>query len=248
MNARVKAAMIFFLLSGCSQQVVRQDPGKLAPVSYQSSDVGRLRRLALAPIQYEFSNGGLRQTETENGTRRELLSVTRKILGDEKGYEAIPFQIYEDIIPQKFHMSEEQFREHLDLLTEWAKSSGDGEQPPERVATAASKLGHPINADGIVIIRGSVSLPNPYACLGNSILVTGPFFPLGTLYFCRMEGSIRADIYEVSSGRIVWRRELHDRQHTDAGGTARIFHNLGLPQLFQPLEHAAQKDPRKEQR
>jgi len=145
MIAKIKIIIILLLVSGCTQQMVRQDPRGL----YQTSDVWRRRRLAIAPIQYEFSRGGDRDVKTEDSVRRELLTAARKILSEEKGYEATPLQIYEDIIPQKFNMFEEQFREHLDLLTTWAKSSGDGEQPPERVAAAASKLGRPLNVDGL---------------------------------------------------------------------------------------------------
>lgn len=117
MIAKITIVAILLLVSGCSQHMVGQDPKAVAPVSTKTSDGWRLRRLAFAPIQYEFSNAGKRQTETENSTRRDLLSVTRKILSDEKGYEVIPLQIYEEIIPQKFHISEEQFKEHLDLVT-----------------------------------------------------------------------------------------------------------------------------------
>jgi hypothetical protein len=246
----VKIITMLLFLSGCSQQMFRQDPKGIAAVSYQTHDGWRLRRLAIAPIQYEFSKGGERQTETENATRRELLSVTRKILSEEKEYELIPLQIqiYEDIIVQKFSLSEEQFKEHLDFLTAWATTSGDGEQPPERVATAASKLGHPLNVDGLLILRGSMSLPDPIKCVGNSLLVTGPFFPLGRLYFCQMETHIRADIYEVSTGRIVWRRELRDNRALSRGGVAQIFRNVGASQLLQPLERAAVKNSTEEQR
>ena len=244
----VKITILLLFISGCSQQIVRQDPKDITPVSYQASDAWRLRRLAIAPIQYEFSNGGERQMETENSTRRELLSAMRKILSDEKGYEVVPLQIYEDIIAQKFHLSEKQFKEQLDLLTEWTKGSGDGEQPPERVATAASKLGHPLNADGLVILQGSMSLPNHAKCIGSSILATGPLFPLGTLYFCQMESRLRADIYEVSTGRIVWRRELRDSRSLNAGGIIQIFRNVGAPQLFQPLERAVAKNSTEEER
>lgn len=241
MIAKMKIVVILLLVSGCAQHMAGQDPSAL----YQTSDVWRLRRLAIAPIQYEFSNGGERQTETENSTRRELLFVTRKILGDEKGYEVVPLQIYEDIILQKFNISEEQFKEHLDLLTTWAKSSGNGEQPPERVTIAVSKIGRPLNVDGLVIIHGSMSLPTA-KCIGSSILVTGPFFPLGSLYFCQMESRMRADIYEVSTGRIVWRRELRDRGNVNAA--VQISRNVRLPQLFRPLEHAAAKNSTEKQR
>jgi len=233
MIAKIKMIIILLLFSGCAQHMAGQEPRSL----YQTAERWRLRRLVIAPIQYEVSNGGERQTETENSARRTLLATARKILSDEKGYEVIPLQIYEDIIPQKFNLSVEQFRQQFDLLTEWAKSSGYGEQPPERVAAATSKLGAPLNVDGLVILQGSRSLPGKAAtikCIGGSILVLGPLFPLFlTLVplFCQMEGRMRADIYEVSTGKIVWRRELWDRPYI----------NVGLPQLFQPLEHAAPK-------
>lgn len=115
------------------------------------------------------------------------------------------------------------------------------------MTTAVSKLGDPLQVDGLVILRGSMSLPDPIKCTGNSVLVAGPFFPLATIYFCRVESHIRADIYEVSSGRIVWRRELRDSQHVGGGGIARIFRNVGVGPLFQPLEHAAVKNPTEEQ-
>jgi hypothetical protein len=165
--------------------------------------VGSLRRLALAPVKYRYFRGAEQIPELEVQTARNLLSEALKLAGS-KGYTVTPLYIYDDLIPQKFNISQKEFREYINLLTEWAKNSSDGDEPTIEVINAVAKISRPLSIDGLLVIQGSTTEPSRGTVFG-SMMLAGPFLFYLPPLLIRTYTELRADIYEVSTGRIVWR-------------------------------------------
>jgi hypothetical protein len=202
--------------------------------------VGTLLRLAVAPVKYRYFRGAERIPELEDQNERNLLSEALKVAGS-KGYTVTPLYIYDDLILQKFNISQKEFREYLDLLTDWAKNSSDGEEPTAEVMNAVAGISHPLNADGLLVVQESTTEPSRSTVLGSMILAGPFFFYLPPLFF-RTHTELRIDIYEVSTGRIVWRGQLQDNP------PALEVSSVSLAGLFVQLELADSKVPTESQR
>jgi hypothetical protein len=245
MTASVKTVLICLLLSGCSQQTTSQDPRQVKSMSGEISreeikrSVGSLRRLAVASVKYRYFRGAERIPELEDQTERNLLAEALKLAGS-KGYTVIPLYIYDDLIPQKFNISQKEFGENLDLLTDWAKNSSDGQAPTAEVINAVAKISRPLNVDGLLVVQGSTTEPSRGTVWGSMILA-GPFFFYLPPLLIRTYTELRADIYEVSTGRIVWRGQRRDS--VDSLDVPRI----SLAELFVQLEAAGYKTGRARQ-
>lgn len=211
-KALALVATIVFLFSACSAHVW-EDPGTITPVSYQRLEgriersVGKLRRLLLVPARYRegkqwFADApGSSTVDKEDAVSRELTSAALRVLSEYKGYEVIPLHLYEDMSPERLGVSAEELEKQIEALAEWARSSGDGQASPEQVARIVSSIGRPFNADGILIIQGSRRYANFTTLL--TILTASLTWPL---IFLEGKEELRADVYEVSTGKIVWRR------------------------------------------
>jgi hypothetical protein len=204
----MKTIIIFLLLSGCSHQVIWKHPGEPTGESKAVRTASKparadLRRLVVAPVKYRyFRSAGDRNEELENQTAQALLSEAMK-LARSRGYAVIPLYIYEDIIPQKFKLTQTGLGEYLYLLMEWAYNSFDGEEPTTEVREAAAKITRTLETDGVLVIQGSTTEPS-HAAFWASLVLAGPFFPFA-LPFVQNQKELRADIYEAATGRIVWR-------------------------------------------
>jgi hypothetical protein len=232
------------LLAGCGGRVW-QAPEPMTPVSYQHIDqrvdrsVGRLRRLALPPVHVDVTlplfDGAFSKTRSAAAgaaVARIWGSETARVL-EVKGYEVVQLDLYEDMAEAKLGVSWEQAVAHLDELATWARTSADGEPPPERVTAALTAVVRRLGVDGLVIVQGSRRAANVSTVL--TILTASATWPL---MFAEGRETFRADIFEVATGRIVWR------------GTA--WHHLGTPggqsvplvtptQVFEMLEPAIPK-------
>ena len=195
-RTRNLGAIALCLCSACVSTSVWQASGEFTPLSYRRADegfarsVGKLRRLVLLPVRLEQA----RQEVVEGWSSRAL-----RILSDQKGYEVIPLDLYEDIIATRLDVSVEETRRNADRLTRWASESADGAPPPEDVVGVVSRLGRGLKADAVVVIHGLTSM-------------------------------LGADLFEVATGRIVWRRRMSTPSPP--------FAPWIMDSLFHPLEHA----------
>ncbi|MFQ5539137.1 MAG: hypothetical protein ACE5FB_01955 [Candidatus Binatia bacterium] len=234
--AYLAAAVLFVLCSACSHRVW-QDSAEITPISYQipkgqdKRSVGLLRRLAIVPIRFlqghdiwDWSTSENLRAAGEASVQRALLSQTINLLSS-LGYDVVPLEIYEDIYQEKLTISPAEMQDYLDVLAEWASTFSDGEEPPENVANIVSKIGRPLNVDGLVVIEGLTKPPNITGVL--AVLTASLSWPL---IFLEGKSELRTDIYEVSSGRIVWRSRVRDVY----GGAP----NMMLGRLFDQLEGA----------
>ncbi len=217
MRRHTRRLVLSVLLSlvACSTRVLWQDPKDLLPISYRSTKapvaltVGRLRRLVIAPVRFAWIQDGKHVSQVEEQVKRELTSLTLRVLTDQKGYEAIPLELYEDIYQEKLQLSRGEVETSIAALTDWANISPDGTQPPEGLVGDVSKIGRALNVDGLMVVQG-VAIPPSNAIVALTILSAGLAWPL---LFAGKNNDVRmlADLYEVSTGRIVWRSRLREK-------------------------------------
>ena len=136
-------------------------------------------------------------------TPNQILDAFAKIsaayLANTKGYELAELQ------PVSGAMRDGKLAENLRIqdrtLLSWAAESADGASPPDEVTAAASTLGNLANVDGILLLQGWGETLSDEAYL--AVLATaGLAWPL---IFAETKVELSADLYEVSSGKIVWR-------------------------------------------
>ncbi len=241
-------AFLLFAMSACSTIKVSQDSTEITAITDNRANasversVGKLRRLVIAPVGYKVIEGSFIAlfggTMNENNFKKALLSETMSLLNDWKGYEAVPIDLYEDVLREKLNLSDEQIQKYMDVLADWAKEPTYGEDPPEEIADIVSRIGLALNVDGLLFIQGFNKPPNYTMAL--TILTASLAWPLLSL---EADNELRADIYEVSSGKIVWSRKvsitpiLLDQPTQDEIADPKHWTRL----LFEPLENAIPK-------
>ena len=255
-------AFLLFALSACSSSVSQQSP-ETTP-SYRLSEttiersVGKLRRLVILPVRYDAIVGSFNKSiaalflhytpeEYENDIKKVLLSETISQLNDWKGYNASSFDVYRAMVQEKFRISSEQLQKNLVTLADWVKKLSTEAEPPEEITNLVSEIGLVLNVDGIVIIQG---FEKPANLTGVLTLLTATLaWPLTLL---EADNKLRADIYEVSSGRIVWSQatEIYEDDKYTLGNIEYGFTNpqhgirsskRAVHRLFKPLENAIPK-------
>ncbi len=241
--AQCLGAMVLVLCSACSSRVW-QYRGDITPTSYQRIDgriersVGKLRRLAVAPIRFQNVLDIWEGWPTEPRKVEQQAEVTGRVMSatlswlSARGYEAAPLDLHEVLYLEKLGLTPERVTEQLDTLVAWMRSSDDGAQPPESTAEIVRRLGRPLNVDGIVVVEGIRRPPNITATL--AVLTASLSWPL---VFFEGKVEMRADIYEVATGKVVWRGKAREFYG------ASVFKSQGLvgsvpARLFGELEHA----------
>jgi len=236
MIRRVPTVALSVLCVACSATKWQQ-PGEIRPSTYQMSEerikrsVGKLRRLAITPIRYEHVKDGTRVPDKELPVTREWSSMALSHLRDWKGYEVAPLELYDDMYPQKLGRSRDEIDRSLEALAKWAKDSPDGEPPPAEVVSTVNGIGRALNTDGLVIVQGFRREPSTWnvALVILSASLTWPLLAVEG-YF-----EMRADLYEVETGRIVWRHRISERRiDVDDHWPPRS----AMQQLFDPIEQA----------
>ncbi len=176
--------------------------------------VGRLRRLAIAPVNYDCVKflGYCTSKAVEENLKRKLLAESIILLIDWKGYDVVPIDPNFDLLADNLKTSAEQITQDLGVLAHWAMKSFDIDGSRPEVPKIVSAIGRALNVDGLLFIH-AIDSPNPFR-----------------------DTELGAVVYEVSSGRIVWSKRgillemlnAHDqRQLTEA--------------LLGTLEHAVPK-------
>jgi hypothetical protein len=202
------------LLTACSSTKPRQETQQLQPVSYRTSmdpstrGVGLLRRLVVAPIQFDYIKDGKHWEEKEQSIKKQWREQIRALLQDQRGYEVELLDIYEDMYPEKLGLTAEEVSTYCRSLAAWALKSSDGEKPPESVAEMAGKLGRPLNVDGILLIQG---INNPSGTALN-VLTVATIFATAPFAIANSKFYLEADVIEIATGRVVWRNRHQEHQ------------------------------------
>ena len=232
------AAIVLLLCTACSSTNTWQTTGEITPLSYRRTNEGvtqsvcKLRLLVILPIRVEYLKDGKRVADLEAHVVENLSSRAFTILSAQKGYEVMPFDLYNDVLRDRLNVSSEELHRYVDLLMRWAKESPDGAPPPVEIADIARRVGRALNADGLVLVHELIHLPstwNEILCLLTAsvswpLLLTESYFEEGV------------DLFEVATGRIVWRNHRTGTDFSLMDHPERKSHFVG--NLFQPLEQA----------
>lgn len=225
----------FVFFTTCSSVVVWETNAKLTPNSYNSYSkrskhvVGLLRRLLIMPVQFQTLKGDepffehrtfLDHKDSELGYSSDeqagerLLGTTVDYLSNWKGYEVIicdQSQIHFNHVLIGTH----NIKRYSQELFNWSSKPENYENPTENISEIIAKLGRASNTDGILIISGINKLPSD-AKVGAVILSASLLWPI---LFIDAGMSYQAHIFEVNTGKIVWKS-------SGASSVQSLFKNL----------------------
>jgi hypothetical protein len=167
--------------------------------------VGRLRRLAVLPVQLQVMPKNPKWCLEKCGwegldSSIEIEAIT--CLRDKRGYEVISLDSLTSEGAADY-FTPEKVSEIAKTFADNARES-DPDRPPEEVAILVKELGSRVGLDGILVIQGtatSLSLAD-WAAAYASFSLSLP------LSFLRIGVSLRADVFEAATGRNVWTSRL----------------------------------------
>lgn len=214
-----------FSLTSCVSKKVWIDPG-LRTAEKEGPQM-RMRRLVVLPARYEARGMFQDKQALQSRMVRTLASETHQNLAIEKGYEVIPLDLYLDMSRAKLDLSPEELEKRVLTLSDWAKASPDGADPPEGVVHSVARIGKPFDADGILVVQGYSDPADKSLIL--TVLTASLTWPLILL---NNDWGLRADLYEVSSGRIIWRSSMSSKEQLTVRQLLQGFYteNFDTPQ------------------
>jgi hypothetical protein len=187
------------ILFACSSHLW-QSSREIKPITYKIREdrvkrtIGNLRHLMILPVHYEYNKDWFEPNFTPEQIEEIEQSVSTaamNFLTDKKGYEVRVLDHRPDKVWREHNLSDKEFLEDVDVLSKWALYSADGEMPPENIVNTVARIGNATNVDGLILIQGH-----------------------------HRPSMIRADLFEVSSGGIVWRNKIGSGMY-DLSRTAR---------------------------
>jgi len=202
------------MLTGCASTSSETVPGTVQPSSHVPDPdaprrgVGLLRRLVVLPeaiVLVPQDPAKCVDPCDWEGVLRGLANELPRALRQERGYEVVSldprFRAEEGDDAGAFPaLPTGQPASWRDTLLRQAGSAATSE-PPVEVAQVARELGAWARADGIVLLRGSISS----ATWSDWALAYATFGLYMGVMFARSGVVLEADIVEVASGRLVWR-------------------------------------------
>jgi hypothetical protein len=218
------------LVFGCATETVRSSLPDVTPVTYApvihklDRSVGKLRRLLVLPIQLEVSPKNPKGCLDECawvGLTNNLASQVVSYLKDERGYDVLS---WDDLIKGDTFQAvlPDGLEDIARKLLEYARNvSSDG--PPGEAGSLVKDLAGCAGLDGLVLVHGNATSFSLWDwALGYASFTLS--FPLSML---RVGVSLRADIFEAATGRIVWGSAMHAKVVEDPAR-----------HLFEPIEPA----------
>ena len=229
-----------FLFTTCASTDVWQTKSSVTPNSYKyyskhsRHSVGLLRRLLIMPVQFQTLIGGKPYFEnrpwfgdppglwysSDKQASQHFYEIAADYLTNWKGYEVIRLNFDQMSTKQPF-ITNQDMESHTANLNIWSKKPENYSNPSENIIRIISTLGTVDHADGVIVISG-VNKFNSDAKALAVILSASLLWPI-LLY--DVGGSFDAYMYEVNTGKIVWK---------SSGAPS-------IPLLFKNLENAIPK-------
>lgn len=227
------------LLGSCTSVSVSRDAKEVRPVTYRARDdvriersVGKLRRLAVLPVQLDVSPKNPKLCLEKcgwEGLDSAIEMEAIRCLRGKRGYEVVSMDSLAGEGGKPF--TTEELAKFTQSLAHQARES-DPDLPSEGIISLVKELGGRAELDGIVVIQGeSVSLN-----IIDFIALYATFTLSSPITFLRIGVSLRADVFEVATGRTVWTSSLTSGGHPNASegyGTMLLDPiEPALPRLF----------------
>ena len=202
---------VCLLIEGCTTASLPRDSKQVTPVTYKAMEdikiertVGKLRRLMVLPVQLMVSPEDPKMCLEKCGWEGLSVNIEAEAvtcLREKRGYEVSSGgELLRDNGP--VFTLEELSNYARDLAS--SAREGDPDKPQPETVRRVRELGKWAGVDGIVVIQGSATsltlwdLAAGYASFSLSL----------PLSFLRVGISLRADVYETSTGRAVWTSTL----------------------------------------
>jgi hypothetical protein len=199
--------------AGCASTNVIINSSAVTPITHQPESgsvrrtIGLLRRLVVLPARLEFSPSASKQCLDLCNWEQLSLEVAQKApsyLAEWRGYEVVRL---DPLLPDHASVelpigSLDGFVDELLALAEQRSS----EPPGEQLASSVRSVGKQLWVDGLVVIRGSVTVPSridlglafPLAASGYGLLAALP------LQMVRIGSKFEVYIFETETARLVW--------------------------------------------
>ncbi len=219
-------ALLVVTVCGCTYHWQSGDP--VSPATYKAGahrsadSVGRLRRLAVMPVELKSYEGKYATAQDRAAAARGHQEDCARFLTDEKGYEVVIVADGDGKWTAGLFAEGGQGEEMEDLYKRWREETADGHTP-----SVVQRIGGALRVDGVVVVE--IKEPKPWGVaegLLNLALVNIP------LFYSIAAPDIGAWIYETATGRLVWRRER------SSFGEKGVSHVPRVTELFTDLDNA----------
>jgi len=196
-----KALLLCICLTiwGCSYH--SQTMETVTPSTYTSAphrpanSVGKLRRLALMPVELESHKEKFTSEQERANTALAYQDICARYLSARKGYEVV--KVRESNEAWSARLSETGREEARTLFRQWRKRNAG-----KHTAMMVKRLGSLLGVDGIVVVWIRERAPMGAAGgMANIMLMNLP------LFYRMASPDTGAYIYETASGRLVWSEE-----------------------------------------
>ena len=194
-----------------------------APLVRRADSVGKLRRLALMPLEI-INKGKYDSPKDQVAAAQSYEDICANFLTRDKGYEIARVRDADgkwqnDLLDKSENSSIQE------LYREWHK-----EKAEKHTASVIQKIGRALNVDGVLVVRiterkMSLAEGGLWACL-NIALLNIP------LFYLMISADKGAWIYETATGRLVWYEER------SAIADERSPITVSLSSLFRDMENA----------
>lgn len=226
----MKTLSIFFtglllvLTASCSS-TIEQYQGEFTPISYQRyvgsapKTIGKLRKLALVPINYQYVMNGEHDRIKEKNYSASLHSYTLEYLTDEKGY----------VLFDAADLDADKTRQ----LMAWVGREQLGARAPNDLMEIIREIGSKYLCDGVLLVN-SYQSPRSSWVVWLTILSASLTWPL---LFIENQWDSNAYIIETHSGVYVWHANAWDKMFSDLD--IKPDREQLQPALFLDMEPAA---------
>jgi hypothetical protein len=217
--------LLFFTIYGCAYHSQSKDPVTPATykaASYRSADsVGKLRRLALMPVEIKSYKGKYVSVKDEAAAALSYEDACAHFLTGKKGYEIVVVRD-KDGKWRSGLFENSGYGTIQDLYQKWHKETVEKNTAPD-----IQKIGHALNVDGVLVLR--IKERKPWGVTAGILNIALMNIPL---FYNMASPNIGAWIYETATGRLVWREE-----HSTFGSET-IPATDSLTNLFADMENA----------
>lgn len=227
MQRLVCASLGAVLLYGCATEWRTDQPATAVtyrvPAYRAERSVGNLRRLAILPVRVRRVGTFSVVTHSERMEASPVYEAA-SYLSEQKGYQVVPV-IDRAGVWRPVALLTDEFGSVDDLKEAWERARTE-----EEIADVVRKIGRALNVDGVVSIwleeyGGGSGVEGAVWGIMNIVLLNVP------LFYALLKTNAEAVIYEVFSGRAIWRNQL------SGDFERRVSHSI-MEVFFENLENA----------
>jgi hypothetical protein len=217
---KIFCVLLFLSICGCTYHWQSRDP--ITPMTYHAApyrsadSVGKLRRLAMMPVELKSYSGKYDSEEDHEAAVLRHEEACERFLTERKGYEIVVVRDKEGKWPSGVFESSE-YENTQDLYQRWRAETAE-----KHTESVIKKIGSALNVDGVLVVR--IKEPKPWGIIEGLLNIAFVNIPL---VYNIATPDVGAWIYETTTGQLVWRTE-----------SSNIEGRRSVIDLFRDLENA----------